>query len=143
KPIYRRQVDCHRLLLSERLNNAIEFIRPGISARHEIVRTDWSRRGWRPVRLEAVTGLYVAGRRFAKAGAVIARARTTTGAINGATCRTPATALGGGAWRNGTREDRRAHGRLSDRVVCDNYLIGPNGPGERQHRFPEVITGLG
>jgi Xaa-Pro aminopeptidase len=27
--------------------------------------------------------------------------------------------------------------------VCDNYLIGPNGPGERLHRFPEVITELG
>jgi Xaa-Pro aminopeptidase len=26
--------------------------------------------------------------------------------------------------------------------VCDNYLIGPNGPGERLHRFPEVITEL-
>jgi Xaa-Pro aminopeptidase len=27
--------------------------------------------------------------------------------------------------------------------VCDNYLIGPNGPGERLHRFPEVITEVG
>jgi Xaa-Pro aminopeptidase len=27
--------------------------------------------------------------------------------------------------------------------ICDNYLIGPNGPGERLHRFPEVITELG
>jgi Xaa-Pro aminopeptidase len=27
--------------------------------------------------------------------------------------------------------------------VCDNYLIGPDGPGERLHRFPEVITELG
>ena len=27
--------------------------------------------------------------------------------------------------------------------VCDNYLVGPNGPGERLHRFPEVITELG
>ena len=27
--------------------------------------------------------------------------------------------------------------------VCDNYLIGPNGPGERLHWFPEVITALG
>jgi len=27
--------------------------------------------------------------------------------------------------------------------VCDNYLIGENGPGERLHRFPEVITELG
>src|SRR6516165_557576 len=27
--------------------------------------------------------------------------------------------------------------------VCDNYLIGPNGPGERLHRFPETITELG
>jgi Xaa-Pro aminopeptidase len=26
--------------------------------------------------------------------------------------------------------------------VCDNYLIGPNGPGERLHRFPEEITEL-
>jgi Xaa-Pro aminopeptidase len=26
--------------------------------------------------------------------------------------------------------------------VCDNYLIGPNGPGERLHRFPEAITEL-
>jgi len=23
---------------------------------------------------------------------------------------------------------------------CDNWLIGPNGPGERLHRFPEEIT---
>ncbi len=27
--------------------------------------------------------------------------------------------------------------------VCDNYLIGPDGPGERLHRFPEAITELG
>jgi Xaa-Pro aminopeptidase len=27
--------------------------------------------------------------------------------------------------------------------VCDNYLIGANGPGERLHRFPEQITELG
>jgi len=27
--------------------------------------------------------------------------------------------------------------------VCDNYLIGPHGPGERLHRFPETITELG
>jgi len=27
--------------------------------------------------------------------------------------------------------------------VCDNYLIGPNGPGERLHRFPEMITEVG
>ena len=27
--------------------------------------------------------------------------------------------------------------------VCDNYLIGPNGPGERLHHFPEAITELG
>jgi len=26
--------------------------------------------------------------------------------------------------------------------VCDNYLIGPNGPGERLHRFREEITEL-
>ena len=26
--------------------------------------------------------------------------------------------------------------------VCDNYLIGDNGPGERLHRFPEEITEL-
>ena len=26
---------------------------------------------------------------------------------------------------------------------CDNWLIGPNGPGERLHHFPEVITELG
>ena len=26
--------------------------------------------------------------------------------------------------------------------VCDNYLIGANGPGERLHRFPEAITEL-
>ncbi len=25
--------------------------------------------------------------------------------------------------------------------VCDNYLIGASGPGERLHRFPEAITG--
>jgi Xaa-Pro aminopeptidase len=27
--------------------------------------------------------------------------------------------------------------------VCDNYLIGANGPGERLHRFPEALTELG
>jgi Xaa-Pro aminopeptidase len=27
--------------------------------------------------------------------------------------------------------------------VCDNYIIGPNGPGERLHKFPEAITELG
>jgi Xaa-Pro aminopeptidase len=27
--------------------------------------------------------------------------------------------------------------------VCDNYLIETNGPGERLHRFPEIITELG
>jgi Xaa-Pro aminopeptidase len=27
--------------------------------------------------------------------------------------------------------------------VCDNYLIGENGPGERLHHFPEIITELG
>jgi Xaa-Pro aminopeptidase len=27
--------------------------------------------------------------------------------------------------------------------VCDNYLIGPDGPSERLHRFPEAITELG
>jgi Xaa-Pro aminopeptidase len=27
--------------------------------------------------------------------------------------------------------------------VCDNYLIGTSGPGQRLHRFPEVITELG
>jgi Xaa-Pro aminopeptidase len=27
--------------------------------------------------------------------------------------------------------------------VCDNYLIGDDGPGERLHHFPEVITELG
>jgi Xaa-Pro aminopeptidase len=26
--------------------------------------------------------------------------------------------------------------------VCDNYLIGADGPGERLHRFPEAITEL-
>jgi Xaa-Pro aminopeptidase len=26
---------------------------------------------------------------------------------------------------------------------CDNWLIGPNGPGERLHHFPEEITELG
>jgi len=24
--------------------------------------------------------------------------------------------------------------------VCDNYAIGPNGPGDRMHRFPEQVT---
>jgi hypothetical protein len=33
-------------------------------------------------------------------------------------------------------------GRVSS-WVCDNYLIGPSGPGERLHRFPEAITELG
>jgi Xaa-Pro aminopeptidase len=27
--------------------------------------------------------------------------------------------------------------------VCDNYLIGADGPGERLHHFPEAITELG
>jgi Xaa-Pro aminopeptidase len=27
--------------------------------------------------------------------------------------------------------------------ICDNYIIGPNGPGERLHKFPEAITELG
>jgi Xaa-Pro aminopeptidase len=27
--------------------------------------------------------------------------------------------------------------------VCDNYLIGPDGPSEQLHRFPEAITELG
>jgi Xaa-Pro aminopeptidase len=27
--------------------------------------------------------------------------------------------------------------------VCDNYLIGADGPGERLHRFPEALTELG
>jgi Xaa-Pro aminopeptidase len=27
--------------------------------------------------------------------------------------------------------------------VCDNFLIGDNGPGERLHTFPEVITEIG
>jgi Xaa-Pro aminopeptidase len=27
--------------------------------------------------------------------------------------------------------------------VCDNYLIGSNGPGERLHRFPETIIEVG
>ncbi|MGB6536097.1 MAG: M24 family metallopeptidase [Xanthobacteraceae bacterium] len=26
---------------------------------------------------------------------------------------------------------------------CDNYLIGENGPGERLHHFPEIITEVG
>ena len=26
---------------------------------------------------------------------------------------------------------------------CDNWLIGPNGPGERLHHFPEALTELG
>ena len=26
--------------------------------------------------------------------------------------------------------------------VCDNYIIGPDGPGERLHRFPEKIVEL-
>jgi hypothetical protein len=24
--------------------------------------------------------------------------------------------------------------------LCDNYFIGGNGPGDRLHQFPEVIT---
>jgi Xaa-Pro aminopeptidase len=27
--------------------------------------------------------------------------------------------------------------------ICDNYLIEADGPGERLHRFPEIITELG
>ena len=27
--------------------------------------------------------------------------------------------------------------------VCDNYLIEANGPGERLHKFPEIVTELG
>ena len=27
--------------------------------------------------------------------------------------------------------------------LCDNYLIGSNGPGDRLHQFPEVITEVG
>ena len=27
--------------------------------------------------------------------------------------------------------------------VCDNYLIEADGPSERLHRFPEIITELG
>ena len=27
--------------------------------------------------------------------------------------------------------------------LCDNYLIGSNGPGDRIHQFPEVITEVG
>jgi Xaa-Pro aminopeptidase len=27
--------------------------------------------------------------------------------------------------------------------VCDNYLIGSNGPGERLHRFPETVIEVG
>ena len=27
--------------------------------------------------------------------------------------------------------------------ICDNYIIGADGPGERLHRFPEAITELG
>ena len=27
--------------------------------------------------------------------------------------------------------------------VCDNYLIGPDGPGERLHHFPEALTEVG
>jgi hypothetical protein len=26
---------------------------------------------------------------------------------------------------------------------CDNWIIGANGPGERLHQFPEVLTELG
>jgi Xaa-Pro aminopeptidase len=34
------------------------------------------------------------------------------------------------------------HGRLMS-WVCDNYLIGGNGPGDRLHQFPEIITEIG
>jgi len=27
--------------------------------------------------------------------------------------------------------------------VCDNYLIGSNGPGDRLHQFPEAIIEVG
>ena len=27
--------------------------------------------------------------------------------------------------------------------LCDNYLIGDNGPGERLHKFPEEIIEVG
>jgi len=27
--------------------------------------------------------------------------------------------------------------------LCDNYIIGSNGPGDRLHQFPEVITEIG
>ena len=27
--------------------------------------------------------------------------------------------------------------------ICDNYLIGPEGPGQRLHAFPEVIVERG
>jgi hypothetical protein len=27
--------------------------------------------------------------------------------------------------------------------LCDNYLIGGNGPGDRLHQFPEEITEVG
>jgi Xaa-Pro aminopeptidase len=27
--------------------------------------------------------------------------------------------------------------------ACDNYIIGGNGPGDRLHQFPEVITEIG
>jgi len=27
--------------------------------------------------------------------------------------------------------------------VCDNYLIGDNGPGDRIHEFPEAIIEVG
>jgi hypothetical protein len=27
--------------------------------------------------------------------------------------------------------------------LCDNYIIGGNGPGDRIHRFPEVIVEAG
>ena len=27
--------------------------------------------------------------------------------------------------------------------LCDNYLIGGNGPGDRLHQFPEEVVELG
>jgi hypothetical protein len=24
--------------------------------------------------------------------------------------------------------------------VCDNYIVGANGPGERLHRYPEEVV---
>lgn len=26
--------------------------------------------------------------------------------------------------------------------ICDNWLVGPDGPGERLHRFPQEIVDL-